>query len=149
MWDPSCWSYHLGLTSSLNDICNKQSIAIEISNIGYLDQDGNNLNTPYGDFYCTFDQTQYYQILNTGFRNHKFFATYTEEQYKSLILLLRYLTNKFNIPRDFLPMSQRFDTNLETVAKFKGIVTHINYRKDKWDIGPAFDWDRVIKGVIT
>jgi hypothetical protein len=30
---------------------------------------------------------------------------------------------------------------------FTGIVTHVNCRKDKVDIGPAFDWNKVIQAV--
>ncbi len=61
--------------------------------------------------------------------------------------MLRYLTKQYNIPRKFLPESIRYKATDE-VLKFKGIVTHINYRKDgKWDIGEAFDWAKVINGV--
>jgi N-acetylmuramoyl-L-alanine amidase len=36
----------------------------------------------------------------------------------------------------------------QTGTKFRGIVSHINYRESgKWDIGHAFDWNRVIHGV--
>ncbi len=38
------------------------------------------------------------------------------------------------------------------VATFKGITTHVNYQPEsygKWDIGPAFDWTRVMAGVQT
>ncbi len=65
----------------------------------------------------------------------------------SLIILLRFLTNKFNIPRQFLPEDKRFVTTND-VLQFKGIVSHINYRTSgKWDIGPAFDWAGMIAGV--
>ena len=40
----------------------------------------------------------------------------------------------------------RFKTT-DQVISFKGIVSHVNFRKDKFDIGPAFDWERVIQSV--
>ena len=67
----------------------------------------------------------------------------------STIILLRYLTAKYNIPRQFLPEDKRYTTTND-VLTFKGIVSHINYRASgKWDIGPAFDWTTLINGVTA
>lgn len=144
MWDPACWSYHLGIRpKSLNKSCCKQSIAIELSNIGLLKKEGKYLKSIYSDVYCTLEETQFYQEVSTGFRGYNYFATYTKEQYESLNLLLKYLTGEFNIPWAFLPEDRRYECNPKTTAEFKGIVTHANYRKDKWDIGPAFDWNKM------
>jgi hypothetical protein len=33
--------------------------------------------------------------------------------------------------------------DLAHYAGFQGIAAHHNFRKDKWDVGPAFDWDRL------
>lgn len=30
-----------------------------------------------------------------------------------------------------------------TFEGYQGLATHANFRSDKWDIGPAFDWDRL------
>jgi N-acetylmuramoyl-L-alanine amidase len=35
----------------------------------------------------------------------------------------------------------------EAFKSFSGIVTHVNCRSDKVDIGPAFDWNKLIAGV--
>ncbi|HRQ49305.1 MAG TPA: hypothetical protein PLR74_02135, partial [Agriterribacter sp.] len=68
-------------------------------------------------------------------------------QMDSLVILLRYLTAQYNIPRAFLPEPQRYQAT-QDVLSFKGIVSHINYRPTgKWDIGPAFDWNGLIAGV--
>ena len=88
-------------------------------------------------------------------------------------MLLRYLTETFNIPRNFLPTDEaleaqgkwneipRYSRFKDPAAEkaFEGICTHANYRpKDseiekkswgKWDIGPAFDWKQVIEGVTA
>jgi hypothetical protein len=70
----------------------------------------------------------------------------------SLSMLLRFLTNRYNIPRTFLPEAQRYElfgSDAEAAAS-TGIVTHVNFRPpgEKVDIGPAFDWTRVI-GYVT
>lgn len=144
------WSYHLGRGSvGGNGTNSKASIGIELCNIGPLKRIGDNLVTVYSDtdVYCTIADTDQYVESAEEFRGYKYFAAHTAEQYKSLALLTRYLTKKYDIPRAFLPEDKRYLTNEET-ADFDGIVTHINFRKDgKWDLGPAFDWDKYIADV--
>lgn len=101
-WDPSFWSYHLGITEETNvkplyhnTFCCKKTIAIEISNISHLILKGCNLmssheneNGEYYDIYCSINQQEYYKKTSTEFRGQKYFATCTKEQYNSLIILL-------------------------------------------------------------
>ena len=156
------WSGHLGKglgntnTGNAQDKC---SIGIEISNYGFLTEKSGNLETYYSrlknskgvpgpvDIYCSLTENEAYEKLINPFRQQVFYAAYTEAQYESLIILLRYLTARYNIPREFLSESVRYQATNE-VLNFKGIVTHINYRVDgKWDIGPAFKWKKLIEGV--
>lgn len=139
------WSYHLGKGAlGGNTVRSKASIGIEISNIGGLKRVGDQMHSNYAnDVYCDVSQTQYY--VASKFRRFEYFATYTEAQYKSLIVLLRYLTATYGIERKFMDEAVRYEAHLRT-ATFGGIVSHVNYRSDeKEDIGPAFDWQRVIK----
>lgn len=142
------WSYHLGKGAvGGNQARSRASIGIEISNIGPLKKIGDNLVTSYSDtdVYCGLNQADMY--IEKTFRGFDYFATFTDEQYKALIVLLKYLTARYSIPREFLPEDIRYTTS-EASALFKGIVTHVNYRATgKTDIGPAFDWDRVINGL--
>ncbi|WP_298423914.1 N-acetylmuramoyl-L-alanine amidase [uncultured Kordia sp.] len=152
MWSSAYWSYHLGKGAvGGNKTGCKRTIAIEISNIGYLKKKGDQLVTIYSDKddYCTLDETYYYTKLDTPFRGQEYYATFSDKQYKSLISLLRYLTAEYDIPRAFLPEDKRYITGIEReLPNFKGITSHVNYRTSgKWDIGPAFDWERVINGV--
>lgn len=151
------WSHHLGKgTIGGNEEMSKASIAIELSNYGPLIPRNGNLETVYSrsrnnpnyvDVYCSMKDSTRYIKLDKPYKGYQYYANFTHEQYESLILLMRYLTATYQIPRDFLPEKTRYDANLKN-AKFKGIVTHLNFRETgKWDIGPAFDWDRVIKGV--
>lgn len=154
MWSSAYWSYHLGPGAmGGNTAGSKRTIAIEVSNIGYLNKVGDNLVSSYSnrDIYCGLDERNFYTKLDTPYRGHEYFASFTGNQYNSLVVLLRYLTAQYNIPRDFLPEGKRYDVvGANEITNFGGIVSHVNYRKSgKWDFGPAFDWDRVIEGVTA
>lgn len=155
LWKSKYWSYHLGPGAiGGNAEMSQSSIGIELSNIGFLrKRAGGILHTVYGtnDVYCTEAQTAYYQKLPAAYRGERYYARFTSAQYNSLILLLRFLTHRYNIPRKLIAPLQRFES-FDSVAKaqqFKGICSHVNFRSSgKWDIGPAFDWERVEKGLI-
>ena len=141
------WSYHVGKNNlGSNGDLSKAAIGIEVSNYGPLTVSGGNLLTPYGDVYCSLNDTDEYIKLDKKFRDSQYYATCTDAQYDALIVTLRYLTAKFGIGRQFLPEDVRYTTTAKALG-FNGIITHINYRDDKCDIGPAFDWARVISGV--
>ncbi|KAA2238774.1 hypothetical protein F0L74_21400 [Chitinophaga agrisoli] len=163
LFPSAAWSGHLGAgvgNQGTGNAQDKASIGIEISNYGYLVPRDGNLETVYSrvkntstgavsppDPYCTLAQKEAYQQITTPFRDQTFYASFTPEQLESVIILLLFLTNKFNIPRQFLPEDKRYITTND-VLQFKGIVSHINYRSSgKWDIGPAFDWAGLIAGV--
>lgn len=153
-WSSAYWSYHLGPGAvGGNTAGSKRTIAIEVSNIGYLNKIGNNLVSSYSnsDVYCGLDEKNFYAKVDTPYRGEEYFATFTSNQYNSLITLLRYLTAQYNIPRAFLPENKRYDiVGQNEIVNFKGIVSHVNYRPSgKWDFGPAFDWDRLINGVTA
>ncbi|NUM31637.1 MAG: N-acetylmuramoyl-L-alanine amidase [Bacteroidetes bacterium] len=142
------WSYHLGKNAvGGNTDMSQKTIAIEISNIGCLKKIGNNLVTTYSnsDIYCSLDETSYYTKVS-NYRGFEYFATFTQAQYNSLKLLLKFLTNKYSIPYNFLPLEKRFNVfaNAAEANAFKGICSHVNFRTDKWDIGTAFDWNKII-----
>ena len=150
LWKSKYWSYHLGPgTIGGNTEMSQKSIGIELSNIGFLRKKaGGLLHTFYSkdDVYCTEADTALYQKLPTSYRDELYFAKYTNAQYNSLILLLRYLSARYKIPPTLLLPPKRFQPfgSVQEAANFKGICSHINFRPSgKWDIGPAFDWDRV------
>jgi N-acetyl-anhydromuramyl-L-alanine amidase AmpD len=156
------WSGHIGKgigNTNTGNAQDKVTIGIELSNYGFLTEKDGNLETYYSrqkdnngkmgpvDIYCSLGDRQAYQKIERPFRQQSYYATHTQEQYDSLIILLRYLTAKYDIPRDFLPEPKRYEAT-EDVLTFKGIFSHVNYRKDgKWDIGPGFEWNKVINGV--
>jgi len=145
------WSYHLGPGAiGGNTGMSRESIGIEISNIGPLKKIGDNLVTTYSDtdIYCTLAETQYYTRLNTQYRGYEYFATYTNAQYDAIAKLIKFLCARYNIPKSFLNESQRYEIMTDTgFRNFTGIATHVNCRTQKVDIGPAFDWKKVLLGV--
>ncbi len=154
LWSSAYWSYHLGSGAiGGNTRGSKQTIGIELSNIGFLKRIDNKLVTVYSntDVYCDLNDKQLYTKLDAPYRGELYYATFTKKQYDSVLLLLRYLTAAYNIPRAFFPENKRYDIGTEhELVNFKGIVSHVNYRSSgKWDIGPAFDWEKIIRGLIA
>ncbi len=152
LWSSAYWSYHLGSGAiGGNTNGSKRTIGIEMSNIGVLKRIDNKLVTVYSDtdVYCDIREKQFYTKLESPYRGEVYYATFTRRQYYSLLLLLRYLTAEYNIPRAFLPEDKRYSTGVEDeLVNFKGIVSHVNYRSSgKWDIGPAFDWNKIMGGL--
>lgn len=147
LWSSKYWSYHLGPAAiGGNKTMSSKCIGIEISNIGPLDRSGNDLLDTYKkpSVYCSLNETQFY-TKTARYRQKEYFATYTPEQYKSLKLLLKFLTAKYNIPYNIMSEAKRYNVFTAAEAKaYKGICSHVNFRKDKWDIGPAFDWSKIL-----
>jgi N-acetyl-anhydromuramyl-L-alanine amidase AmpD len=146
LFSPENWAFHLGPGAvGGNETGSKRTIGIELSNIGGLNQTTQGMQNYYGEIYC--NNNQYTEFTAKPFRRFTHFANFTDAQYNSLNILLHYLTSRFQIKRDFLPPDERFKT-ADRVKDYNGIVSHINYRySGKEDIGPAFDWDRVIMGL--
>ena len=143
------WSYHLGPGAKAgNTARSRATIGIEISNIGPLMSNGDQLTTTYStperrDVYCDLDQDGFY--VEAPFRGFDYYATFTDAQYVSVIQLLRYVTARYGIRRRFLPPARRYGATVDN-ARFLGIISHVNYRPTgKTDIGPAFDWTRVME----
>jgi N-acetyl-anhydromuramyl-L-alanine amidase AmpD len=154
LWASKYWSYHLGPGAvGGNTDMSQKSIGIEISNIGFLRKKSSGiLHTVYStnDVYCTEAETAFYQKLPAAYRGERYFAKFTNAQYNALVLLLRFLTARYKIPRTLLTTEKRFNVfgSPAEAYNFKGICSHVNFRPDgKWDIGPAFDWARIEKGL--
>lgn len=142
------WSYHTGSgTIGGNPAISSSSIGIEISNIGYLEEAGGWMWAYTGSRYCRVTEPAFYQRLAAPFRGKTVFASYTPPQYDAVRALIDVLCAKHAIPRHFLPVPARYSPfpNAAAATAFTGICSHANYRPTgKWDIGPAFDWGRII-----
>lgn len=75
-------------------------------------------------------------VVKKRWRNHTYWAPYSEEQITSLIKLCRYLSNKYGINLEVLPHNTRIDS----VYDYNGVVFRSNYMKEFTDLSPAFDF---------
>lgn len=152
LWESKFWSNHLGPGAvGGNANLSKKSVAIEMSNVGPLKKVGDKMMTDFNAVYCNVSETGYYTALSKPYRGHSYYATHTDAQYASLVTLLRFLTNKYAIPRIILPVEKRYNIFLSAAEAqaSTGILSHVNFRPsgEKVDIGPAFDWNKLINGL--
>ena len=146
LFDPAHWAFHLGIKGS-NGRHDKRSIGIEIANVGPLKPAHNNperLNwwpKDWGTRWCGRDESSKY--VEAPYRGIDFFAAVPDAQLNMVAGLVLYLCERFDIPKRIPPSARRTECNLSHFSKFKGVAAHQNFRKDKWDVGPAFDWARL------
>jgi N-acetyl-anhydromuramyl-L-alanine amidase AmpD len=144
VFPPQYWAYHLGIKGGTP--LERRSIGIEIANVGPLEQDNNSPSVlnwwpkNWRQKYCTREESDRY--VEATFRGKRYFASYAGAQLDSVARLVRYLSDRFGVPRR-LPSTEARLCCDPTFAGYKGIATHVNFRPDKWDVGPAFDWDRL------
>lgn len=144
VFPPTCWAYHLGVKGATAH--ERRSIGIEIVNVGPLQPGERNgaLNwwpKSWGQQYCSLDDTGKY--VESPYRGKRYFAAFPEPQMQAVAGLVRHMCQQFDIPRQLAPSSRRLECDQAFFDSYKGIATHVNFRPDKWDIGPAFDWDRL------
>jgi len=154
MFPPDCWAYHLGMRERnpghYND---RRSIGIEIVNPGPLrpDPDGGdtlnwwpkNFRTPW----CRLSETDRY--VRSDFRGYAWYAAFTREQEQAVQRLAAYLCQKFGIPFTLPPASRRPTYDPDFFCRFSGIAAHQNFRPDKLDVGPAWNWDSLLPPAET
>lgn len=142
------WSWHLGRSAiGGNTSGSKKSIGIEISNYGYLTPDGDDMLTGYStstrrDVYCKKSETHLYKKLDQSFKGKQYYDRFTEHQYVAIKKLVKHLSIKHDIPLEFLDEWNRYEANIDA-ASHEGIISHVNVRKDKYDLSPVFEWDRI------
>lgn len=151
MFPPDCWAYHLGMKERnpghYND---RRSIGIEIVNPGPLRPDPEGSDTlnwwpkNFRQPWCLASETERY--VPAEYRGHKYFAAYTAEQERAVRDLALWLCKRFEIPFALPPAGKRQVCDPEYFCKFRGIASHQNFRPDKFDVGPAWNWESLIYG---
>lgn len=128
LFPPAYWAYHLG-SSLFNEM---RSISIEIVNIGPLWLRN-------GIFYDAYNNVYRGEVLSlkTPYKGVYHWAEFTPEQYEAVGRWAAERCISFNI-KPVINRSLEFDPKNE---KLIGITTHSQFRLDKYDIGPAWNWD--------
>lgn len=143
---PERWAWHLGMTShNPNSIHDRRAVGIEIVNVGPLKEDKtkkNQLNWWWKDFqtlWCAKDEPNNY--TEASFRGYRYFASFPEVQVTAVRDLVQALCERFRIPRTLPPKKKLTEFDPVFFSSFQGIASHQNFRGDKFDIGPAWNWD--------
>lgn len=130
---PNTYSNYMDVRSH-----NKNSVIISLENLGWLRK--NPLNSYYVNWIGNEHRDSIYE---RKWRGHYFWQPYTEEQNKSLIELVDFICDEFNIPKEIIG----HNVKVEGIEKFNGIVTKSNYYTESTDLNPAFDFDIFINKV--
>lgn len=132
------WAYHLGIKGEVfaarglkHRILDKTSIGIEICNWGPLDPEDGKFITYVGTEVKPADVC----TLEEPYKGFKYWHKYTDAQINSLVDLLKYLSEAYNIPLKY-NYDRLFTVNNEALTGVPGVYTHNSYRKDKTDIYP-------------
>lgn len=131
-FDPDFWSFHLGIKGT-NGALDKFSVGIEICAWGPV--------TKKDDKYYSYKNkelpaNEIYE-LDKPFRGYKYFHKVTDEQFKTLELLVDWLITKYNIPIQKTFDETWFDFQQSVIDnKTPGVWTHTTVRKDKTDMYP-------------
>ncbi|MBI5283015.1 MAG: N-acetylmuramoyl-L-alanine amidase [Candidatus Solibacter usitatus] len=142
-FEPAFWSFHLGVQGepSRRWTHDKRSVGIEIVNAGPLKLDGERMLWWPGNFSSEFCKTnQEAAYLRQAYRGFDYWAVFTEAQRLAVSALTGHLCRRFGIPAQLASETKRVQFDLNYFATFKGIAAHQNFRPDKFDIGPAWNW---------
>jgi hypothetical protein len=130
-----CQGYHIGKSGSSH--MNTHAVGIEICNFGYL-KDGKTYTGTLAD------QSQII-TLDSPFRGFLDWHKYSDEQINAVRELLLYISNRDNIDLheglykwiNDEGAIKAFDFHEDAYyGKVKGLITHTNIRKDKFDCSP-------------
>lgn len=139
---PEAWAYHLGVRGT--DVHDRRSIGIELANVGPLRldaADAGRLNwwpSNWTEPYCRIDETD--RFVAREYRGIQYFAAIPKPQLVATAQLVRTLCDRFRIPLHLTEAVRHGDFDPLQFAGHRGIASHANFREDKWDVGPAFDW---------
>lgn len=129
-----CVGYHIGKSGST--YMNTHSVGIEICNMGWVKNGKTYVNS-----IC---QPQQIVTLSKPFRGYTQWQRYTDKQLKSLKELLYYIANRDNIDLhtglyQWIKKEgvDAFEFHSDAYyGNVKGLITHANIRKDKFDCFP-------------
>lgn len=156
-YDPRFWGYQLAEDPNpaweywRND---RRLVGLEIASIGPLEL-GHDMKTltwlgtkiVYGQLD---DPNLKVMRLDQPFRGAQFFVPFTDAQVRSTVELCVDLCDRYELPRVIPPAAKRFEADLGYYAHFKGVCSHVNFRKawTKWDMAPGHS-DAIWAGLLA
>jgi len=147
------FAYHLGGTKKhgIDFYMHSHSVGIELCNFGQLIQRGQSFYTWAGQ------RVSDSQVCDLGFefRGYRYWHKYSDKQLNSLYFLLKHLSFKHDIDlnvglKTWVSTFEdgAFEFNEKAVAgEIKGLLSHTNVRKDKYDVFPQKEMIELIKSL--
>lgn len=128
-YDPKFYTDFIGLKKF-----DERSIPIMLVNEGWLWKDvkKNKYYNALNEEYINNDD-----IYQRKWRGQDYWAIYNEKQMNSLIDLVIYLCDKFNIKNNVIA----HNTKVENIGNFEGVVYRSNFYKEMTDLSPAWYFD--------
>ena len=126
-FDPKYYSDFL-ITKSYSECI----IPVVLENQGWLINNEGILETWVGNEYDNVDS-----VVKSSWRTHEYWDAYTNEQMTSLVELSKYLTDIFKIPLQTIG----YNTKVNDIYDYRGIVFRSNYQKHSTDLSPAWDYE--------
>lgn len=132
LFDEKYWGYHLGIKGAYgeNNYHDKRSIGIEIVNIGPVWNKGGVWKDYVGKTWPS------ESVVVGKDRGADGGVAFPRIQMDAVFSLINYLCAKYGIPRQVPKDFMAFQ--LPALRRFRGIVSHQNFRSDKYDMGVAF-----------
>lgn len=111
---------------------NESIISIVLVNDGWLKKDLS------GDTFTTMIGNEYTSelIVERKWRGQKYWAPYKDEQMTSLINLIRYLCEKY----DIYLKTVGHNTKVNSIYDYEGVTFRSNYGKEFTDLSPSFEY---------
>jgi len=119
----------------IDDEQDKSNISISLVNVGWLKLDEKDIYIDWLGHIYSKDT----EVFKKNWRGYDFWESYTNNQLESLVFLINYLCETFNIEKEYISHNV-YD---EYVDIFKGITFRSNYNKDITDISPAFNINKI------
>jgi len=133
------WAYHLGLKTDIfrskgvpYKSIDPMAIAVEICNWGPLTKKGDKFYN-YVDREMPSDQVC---ELDTPYKGHKYYHSYTDAQIESLRQLMLYWGELYGIDLTYHE-EDMWDISVRGLKGENGVYSHNSFRKDKSDIYPC------------
>ena len=130
------YGWHLGLGSGGSQYMHSHSVGIEVCNFGYAENGRTYVNTPIA--------TNQLVTLAEPFRGYRQWHAYSDKQIETLKLFILWIAERDSIDVRAGLIAEikkngikAFDYNEDALkGKIKGMWTHTNVRKDKFDLFP-------------
>lgn len=125
-FDPKYFSDYINIKGT-----NEYIISILLENEGWLEKnDAGDYITVCGNIFPSDS------VIERRWRSQKYWAPYSNEQNESLIKLIRYLCDKY----DIYLKTVGHNTQVESVLDYNGVLFKSNFAKEFTDVSPAFNF---------